>query len=107
MCADGYRVTIVENTIFSPGKYREDPSYTVMGVKIENGIMSATIQGGNTESGIMRTLVSGESVTHEGVGTFTLESVSPRGGFLGGATSSATAVFCFVPAPGFAVDPDL
>jgi len=69
----------------------------------------ATINGGNTTSGIDQTLQVGESVTHPGVGTFTLLSITPekddRDPELIG--SGGSAGFCFEPEPGFEIDPCL
>ncbi|AWE43148.1 hypothetical protein [Actinobaculum sp. 313] len=53
-------------------------NYTVSGVRIENGIRKATISGGRKTDGINKTLQVGESVSHPGVGTFTLLSITQK-----------------------------
>jgi len=106
-CTNGIPFGISEGTRSQLSVPPDDMSYTVSGVRIENGIRRANISGGNTASGINQDLQVGESVTQPGVGTFTLVGINPwtttpRPTGLGGSAS-----FCFEPEPGFEIDPCL
>jgi|GEM_PF-397804 len=108
-CTNGIPFGINEGTRSRLGVPPDGVNYTVSGVRIENGIRMATITGGDRNSGIDKTLQVGESVTHPGVGTFTLLSITPedddRDPELIG--SGGSAGFCFEPEPGFEIDPCL
>lgn len=105
-CSDGYRIGIQETTLVQPGT-DPDTLYSVSGVRIENGIQYAHISGGNNNSGISADLAVGQSITHVGVGTFTLLSVSLEGKDPSVPGAGGTASFCFEPTPGFEINPDI
>ncbi len=105
-CSRGYKVSIQEATIFEPGAETED-SYTTSGVRVEDGIEIAYLGGGNKQGGIGARLAVGQSVTHEGVGTFTLLSISLEGKQPGVPGAGGSATFCFEPAPGYEVRSNL
>lgn len=100
MCADSeYMVTLHEGGPFYPGA-PNGPSYVATGIRVENGKGQLGLIGGDRASGINKHLEVGQSVTHNGVGTFTLLDVAPGSGQGGGGS----AQFCFVPAEGFQVN---
>ena len=100
MCADSeYMVTLYEGGPFYPGA-PNGPSYVATGIRVENGKGQLGLIGGDRASGINKHVEVGQSVTHDGVGTFTLLDVAP-GSSPGGGGS---AQFCFVPAEGFQVN---
>jgi len=100
MCADSeYMVTLHEGGPFYPGA-PNGPSYVATGIRVENGKGQLGLIGGDRASGINKHLEVGQSVTHNGVGTFTLFDVAPGSGQGGGGS----AQFCFVPAEGFQVN---
>ncbi len=100
MCADSeYMVTLHEGGPFYPGA-PNGPSYVATGIRVENGKGQLGLIGGDRASGINKHLEVGQSVTHNGVGTFTLLDVAPGSSPDGGGS----AQFCFVPAEGFQVN---
>ncbi len=100
MCADSeYMVTLHEGGPFYPGA-PNGPSYVATGIRVENGKGQLGLIGGDRASGINKHLEVGQSVTHNGVGTFTLLDVAPGSGQGGGGS----AQFCFGPAEGFQVN---
>lgn len=100
MCADSeYMVTLHEGGPFYPGA-PNGPSYVATGIRVENGKGQLGLIGGDRASGINKHLEVGQSVTHNGVGTFTLLDVVPGSGQGGGGS----AQFCFGPAEGFQVN---
>lgn len=99
MCADSeYMVTLHEGGPFYPGA-PNGPSYVATGIRVENGKGQLGLIGGDRASGINKHLEVGQSVTHNGVGTFTLLNVAPESSPGGGS-----AQFCFAPAEGFQVN---
>ncbi|AWE43276.1 hypothetical protein [Actinobaculum sp. 313] len=104
---DGIIITIQETTNLRLGVGRDSPSYTVLHVRIKDGIMQATLLGGDKSTGIHQELRLGESVTHPGVGTFTLIDVTPVAKLPLQDGQGNYATFSFVPAPGFQVNPKL
>jgi len=107
-CTNGIIISISEGTVLDLGTDLEGPHYTVSGIRIENGIRKAYVGGGGKEIGsIGQTLQVGESVTHPGVGTFTLRSITPYQGDPELIGAGGSAGFCFEPEPGFEVDPCL
>jgi hypothetical protein len=104
---DDIIITIQETTNLWLGVGRDSPSYTVHGAMIKDGIMQATLLGGDRSTGIHQKLWLGESVTHPGVGTFTLIDVTPVAKLPLRPGQGNYATFSFVPAPGFQVNPKL
>ena len=98
----GYEVTLRERSPFYPGA-PNGPSYVATGSRVENGKGQLGLIGGDRASGINKHVEVGQSVTHNGVGTFTLLDVAP-GSRQGGGGS---AQFCFVPSEGFQVNDSL
>ncbi|WP_022868200.1 hypothetical protein [Schaalia vaccimaxillae] len=102
-CSTGRVITIQETTVFRPTT-DPFPAYSVRGVKIRVGVESATLEGGYMQDAnvpqvyISQELVVGESVTHRGVGTFTLMQSEPSI-FSFASGSGGTATFCFTPDP--------
>ena len=102
MCAGSeYMVTLYEDGPFYPGA-PNGPSYVATGIRVENGRGQLGLIGGDRASGINKHVEVGQSVTHDGVGTFTLLDVAPGSGPGGGS-----AQFCFVPSEGFQVNDSL
>ena len=102
MCADSeYMVTLYEGGPFYPGA-PNGPSYVATGIRVENGKGQLGLIGGDRASGINKHVEVGQSVTHGGVGTFTLLDVAPGSGPGGGS-----AQFCFVPSERFQVNDSL
>ena len=105
-CSNGYEIGIRETTVFRTGR-DTDEAYSVSGVRIKDGIQYAAIIGGNYDTGIVADLAVGQSVTHEGVGTFTLLDISLEGKQPAEPGAGGSATFCLEPAPGYAVSVDL
>ena len=105
-CSNGYEIGIRETTVFRTGR-DTDEAYSVSGVRIKDGIQYAAIIGGNYDTGIVADLAVGQSVTHEGVGTFTLLEISLEGKQPAEPGAGGSATFCFEPAPGYALSVDL
>ena len=105
-CSNGYEIGIRETTVFRTGRVT-DEIYSVGGVRIKDGIQYATIYGGNKQGGIDARLAVGQSVIHEGVGTFTLLEISLEGKHPAKPGAGGSATFCFEPAPGYEVRSNL
>lgn len=102
MCAGSeYMVTLYEDGPFYPGA-PNGPSYVATGIRVENGKGQLGLVGGDRASGVNKHVEVGQSVTRDGVGTFTLLDVAPGSGPGGGS-----AQFCFVPSEGFQVNDSL
>jgi len=106
-CDNGTIITIQETTNLWLSAEADGPSYTVHGVTAEDGNRRASILGGDKTSGIHEELQLGESVTHDGVGTFTLIDISPFSGSSRAPGEGGFATFCFEPEDGFNINPNL
>ncbi|MBE6483904.1 MAG: hypothetical protein E7Z96_03880 [Actinomycetaceae bacterium] len=106
-CDNGTIITIQETTNLRLSAEADGPSYTVTHVKAENGNRYATLLGGDKTSGIHEELQLGDSVTHDGVGTFTLIDTSPSNRPSGADGGGGFATFCFEPEDDFNINPDL
>ncbi|WP_205647265.1 hypothetical protein [Actinobaculum sp. 313] len=106
-CDNGTIITIQETTNLRLSAEADGPSYTVHGVTAEDGNRRASILGGDRSTGIHEELQLGQSVTHDGVGTFTLIDTSPSNSSSGADGEGGFAVFCFEPEDGFNINPNL
>lgn len=107
-CDSGLTFWISNITRIEVGE-RGEPSYIFSGVRIEDEVAKAYLDDGmnNGDGFITASMAVGESVISEGIATFTLLQVAVESMPPNAAGGSGSAIFCFEPAPGFRVNPEL
>ena len=99
---NGWITTVDETAQFAPGKSRNEPTFVISDVGIENGAMYAYIIGGWADGypgWIDDSLYVGEPKHVPTIGTFTLLDITTAQAVYG----HGSATFCFEPDPDFEV----